>query len=296
VGRQSANAVLDGCLQKALNGHRQMIFVTGEAGIGKTALVDEFYRRASVTPNLRIARGQCVEGFGGKEAYYSVLEALNQLLRGPDRGRVIQNLIDRAPTWVVQFPDVVKSDQRAALQQEVLGSTQERMLRELCDALDALAEHDPVVLILEDIHWVDASTVDLLSALARRRGKAKLVVVCTLRPSETGILDGLRLLKQELLAHQLCYEVRLEALEESDVTAFLKWKFPGGNLPLELSGLVLRNSGGNALFMTALVQELVNREMTVIIDGEWVVTKPISEIAQIIPGPYSKCLRFSSDN
>jgi len=60
VGRDGALAQLDDCLSKALNGHRQVIFVTGEAGIGKTALVDLFHQRAAFRPNLRIARGQCV--------------------------------------------------------------------------------------------------------------------------------------------------------------------------------------------------------------------------------------------
>src|SRR5262249_21314056 len=140
-----------------------------------------------------------------------------------------------------------------------------------------------IVLILEDIHWADASTVDLLSALARRRGGSKLIVLCTLRPSEVGMMDGLRVLKQDLLAHRLCDEVCLEGLEESDIAAFLEWKFTGSNLPSELAPLVLRNSGGNALFMTALVQELVSRKIVAFDDGSWRVTESLDDIAQIIP-------------
>ena len=78
VGRETAMAQLDGYLTHALKGQRQIIFVTGEAGVGKTTLVDEFHQMATRHPNLRVVRGQCVEGFGGKEAYYPVLEALGQ--------------------------------------------------------------------------------------------------------------------------------------------------------------------------------------------------------------------------
>src|SRR5262249_45022634 len=70
VGRSAALAELDASLVKSLHGERQIIFVTGEAGIGKTTLVDLFHQRAVNRENIRIARGQCVEGFGGKEAYY----------------------------------------------------------------------------------------------------------------------------------------------------------------------------------------------------------------------------------
>lgn len=68
VGLSEALAGLDGYLKKALHGHRQVAFVTGEAGIGKTTLLDVFQQRAAGYPSLRIARGQCIEGFGGKEA------------------------------------------------------------------------------------------------------------------------------------------------------------------------------------------------------------------------------------
>lgn len=76
VGRDIALATLNSHLDRALRGQRQLMFVTGEAGIGKTTLVDVFHQWAARGPNLRVARGQCVEGFGGKEAYYPMLDAL----------------------------------------------------------------------------------------------------------------------------------------------------------------------------------------------------------------------------
>ncbi len=85
-------AQLEQALDKALNGQRQIVFITGEAGIGKTTLVDVFHQSAAFGGNVRIARGQCVEGFGGKEAYYPILEALGQLLRDSNDDSMIQNL------------------------------------------------------------------------------------------------------------------------------------------------------------------------------------------------------------
>src|SRR5215831_14179968 len=79
VGREHAIAELDHYLAGAVQGVRQIVFVTGEAGVGKTALVDAFHRRCSGREKLQVARGQCVEGFGGREPYYPILEALTQL-------------------------------------------------------------------------------------------------------------------------------------------------------------------------------------------------------------------------
>ena len=68
---ETALAELESHLDIALRGRRQLIFVTGEAGIGKTMLVDAFHRQATCRQNVRMARGQCVEGFGGKRGVLS---------------------------------------------------------------------------------------------------------------------------------------------------------------------------------------------------------------------------------
>ena len=137
VGRDGTLAELHNSLGRVLRGQRQVVFVTGEAGIGKTALVDVFHQQAVRNHTLRVARGQCVEGFGGKEAYYPMLESLGQLTRNPDGNAVIQTIAKCAPTWLIQFPSLVEAEHREALQREILGATRERMVREICEALEA---------------------------------------------------------------------------------------------------------------------------------------------------------------
>ena len=79
----------------------------------------------------------------------------------------------RLPGWC-SFPRLLKREQREMLQREILGATRERMLREIGEALETIASENPLLLVFEDLHWVDPSTVDLISALARRRTPAKL--------------------------------------------------------------------------------------------------------------------------
>src|SRR5262249_9073390 len=233
-------------------------------------LADLFHQRAALRRNLRIVRGQCVEGFGSKEAYYPMLEAIGQLLREPDGSSVAQALIKRAPTWLIQFPSLVKPEQRDALQKEILGATRERMVREMCEVLEVMTAQDPLVLILEDLHWVDGSTLDLISALARRRGPAKLVLLATYRPADVIISQSpLRALKQDLLVHNLCDEIALERLEESDVAEYLNLHFPGAQFLTSLAKVVDRHSGGNALFMVGIFREMMKSELIAEVDGSW---------------------------
>jgi DNA-binding winged helix-turn-helix (wHTH) protein len=83
VGREAELASLHARLGTALSGRRQLVFVTGEPGIGKTSLVEMFLAEVGEANALRIGCGQCVEQYGAGEAYLPVLEALGRLGRAP---------------------------------------------------------------------------------------------------------------------------------------------------------------------------------------------------------------------
>ncbi len=281
VGRDQDLAALEGHLRKALQGHRRLVLVTGEAGVGKSTLLDAFEQQLTGHDGMRIARGQCVEGFGGKEAYYPILDAFGQLIRGPGSQGIIQILASQAPTWLIQFPSLLKAEQREALQREILGATRERMVREICEALELLTVSYPLALVVEDLHWADPSTLDLISALARRRGPCKLLLLGTYRPVDVILLQSpLKALRQDLVMHKLCFEIGLERLTEPDVAGYLAAEFPG-ELPEGLAELVYRHSEGNPLFMTAIVSDLLKSGLLVQEEGAWSLTAPL---AQIVPG------------
>jgi DNA-binding winged helix-turn-helix (wHTH) protein/tetratricopeptide (TPR) repeat protein len=297
VGRDTAMAELHNSLRRALRGQRQIIFVTGEAGIGKTTLVDAFHQQAARNQTLRVARGQCVEGFGGKEAYYPMLESLGQLTRSPDGNPIVQTLAKLAPTWLIQFPSLVKAEHREALQREILGATRERMVREICEALECAASEAPLALIFEDLHWADPSTLDLISALARRREAAKLLLLCTYRPVDVVLSNSsLKGLKHDLHVHQLCSEIALERLEEPSIVEYLSIEFSRGNLPAGLARLIYRHSGGNALFMVAIVQDMLKRGL-IAQDKEdaWSLTIPLETIAPSVPDTLQQMLEAQFD-
>ncbi len=260
VGREPALIELNRCLSRALLGQRQIVFVTGEPGIGKTTLVDEFQRQAAKVVDLRLARGQCVEGYGSKEAYYPVLEALGRLCRGSRGECLVQTLAVQAPTWLVQFPALVRREHREMLQREILGATRERMLREISEVMETITSENPLVLVLEDLHWADHSSVDLLSALARRRLPAKLMVVGTYRPVDVIVSEHpLHALKQDLSVHQLCREIVLEPLGEAEVSEYLAAESSGASLPDGLASLLYQQSEGNPLFMVSALDDMTER-------------------------------------
>src|SRR5262245_3370524 len=152
VGRDGVLAALDERLERAWAGRRQLVFVSGEAGIGKTSVIDAVVAHAARDLEVMIAQGACLEHYEATEAYLPVLDGFGRLLRGPGGRRVLEVLERHAPTWLVQFPWLERSGDPALLRRDLLGVTKERMVREMAEAIEALSASTPVVLVLEDLH------------------------------------------------------------------------------------------------------------------------------------------------
>jgi predicted ATPase len=235
-----------------------MVAVTGEAGIGKTALVDAFMARVAAPAMVWSSRGHCLEHYGPGEAYLPLLEALSHLGRGPDGTQLGAVLRQQAPSWLLQLPALVADAELAGLQRRASGTTRERMLRELAEAVETLTVVRPLMLVLEDLHWSDGSTLDWLAYMARRRGPARFLVLGTYRPAEA-ITHGhpIHTVTQELLLHGQGHELILEYLPAAAVAAYLVQRFGGRELPEGLAGVLHQRTRGNPLFLVTVVEDLL---------------------------------------
>lgn len=211
-------------------------FCTGEAGMGKTTLVETFLAEIEREDALWIGRGQCLKHYGAGEAYLPVLEAVGRLCKESGRQALIALLARQAPTWLVQMPWLVDGAEFEALQRRVLGATRERMLREMAETIEALAAERPLVLVLEDLHWSDPSTIDLIALLARRREPARLLILATYRPAEAMLHSHpLQGVKHDLSLHGQCHELPLRLLTEHEVAEYLATRFSAVAVPVELT-------------------------------------------------------------
>jgi predicted ATPase len=137
--------------------------------------------------------------------------------------------------------------------------------------------------VLEDLHWSDYSTLDLIAYLARRRDRARLMVIGTYRPVDVILGDHpLKGVKRELQAHGLCHELPLEYLTEASVAKYLAVKCPG-QMPRLLARLIHRRTEGNPLFMVNLVDYLIDEHVVVPVDGEWRLRGGLAEIESGVP-------------
>jgi predicted ATPase len=274
VGREAELATLHQRLGAALQGQRQIVFLAGEPGIGKTALVDAFLAQLQTRTDVRITSGQCVEQYGPGEAYLPLLEATTRLCRAPGGERRIEALQRYAPSWLAQLPGLLQPQAFDRLQQHVQGVSRERMLREMAEAVEGFTTQRGLVVALEDLHWSDVSTLDWVTYAARRREPAKLLILGTYRPAD--MLAGnhpLRGIVQELLAHQQCEELRLTPLAEEAIEEYLTERFAGVTSDQtslhELTPVLHRRTGGNPLFIVTTVDDLVRQGALVEDEGRW---------------------------
>ncbi len=252
AGREPELARMRAALARALSGRRAAVLACGEPGVGKSTLVDAFLHDAAAPAGAVAGVGQCLAQRGPGEPYMPVLEALGALARGPAGGAVLAALSRRAPTWLVELPWLLGEGADAeAARQRAQGSTRARMLREMLEALDAVCSSTPLVLVLEDLHWADDSTLDLVAALLRRREPARLLLLGTYRPEDRPPVVELA---HELGVRGLCEELQVGRLAPAAVAAHLALRFPSGPLPDGLADVLAQRSGGNPLFMRNLLE------------------------------------------
>ncbi|MCE9658362.1 MAG: AAA family ATPase [Burkholderiales bacterium] len=285
VGRDADLARLDQALADARAGRRQLLFVSGEAGIGKTALVEAFVRRHAGA-DVWAAQGRCVEQYGTGEAYLPVLEALEHLASevGTDAFRDV--LLRYAPAWLAQLPWLAHDADRELLRRSAADSSVQRMLREIAQALEVLAARKPIVLWLEDLHWSDPSSLAVIAFLAGRRDPARLLVIATFRPADAQAgaspLHGLAL---QLAQRGQALQMALAPLDAGAVGQYLRARF-GAGAPHSLAALgafLHRRSDGNALFTVAMVDDLVRRRRLAQHDGAWVLHGSVDELGDGLP-------------
>ena len=253
VGRADELAALQRTFESAVEGPGRMIAVTGEPGIGKTTVVDSFLQQ--IDGECRIGRGRCSERLAGAEAHLPVLEALAELTA--DAPRVMEMLARSAPTWLrlIAPRSPLRTSNADAADQDAKNS--ERLMWELTTFLEEASAEHPLVLVLEDLHWTDVSTIDVLTHLAARMSRLRLLIVITYRHHELALRDHpFMRVRAELLARGQLEELAVSLLTPDEVREYVFSILHDTPIPPGLPALVFQKTEGNPLFMADLVRYL----------------------------------------
>ena len=276
VGREHELALLQDCFAETRAGHGQAVLIYGEAGIGKSRLLLEFRRHAE-SAGPRWILGRCVS-YGHAIAHLPVLDFVRDLL-GIKEGDSVETMVDKVDrgiletgdglAWTAPFVRALLSldpgdaDVKTMSPEQRKGRTAEAVR----DLLLAHGQRSPLVLVVEDLHWIDAHSEDILRLVLDSIAAESLMVVLTYRPGYT-----------QTFGEQTYFtRITLRALPESQ-TAGLVEHVLRAVVPPEVSRLVARRAEGNPLYVEELARSLVEEGTLRRDNGAYCLARPLGDV------------------
>jgi transcriptional regulator with AAA-type ATPase domain/tetratricopeptide (TPR) repeat protein len=254
VGRHAELSLLQGLFERAREGRGQLVSIIGEPGIGKSRLVHEFVQGLTAG-TATLLKGRCVS-YGANVAYHLVLDVLRyacgvQEADPPDaidaKGRaVLERMGVRNAAWAPYVMNLLRPNQDAA----VIGLAPEAVKDRTFDALQQLlvAQHErqPVVIVIEDVHWIDRTSEELIGALADLVTRTRVLLVCTSRPGAQLPWAG----------RSHANQIALAPLPAEASRRLVESVLSGRSVKADIMTTILGRAEGNPFFLEELVRAL----------------------------------------
>ncbi len=278
VGRARELAQLEACYRAAVGGHAQAVAVVGEAGRGKSRLLWEFRARLAGEP-VTILEARC-SALDQSVPYLPLRTMLRRhfgIARGEPAAQACARIAERVRAWDPGLDRVHPHLCRllALPAEERPGDDAEHLEPETFAAIAQLvlaeSERAPVVVIVEDLHWIDTPSRELLESAVAKLAAERVMLVVTHRPDYEGAWRPGGAFTQ----------LRLQPLADAEVTTIIR-AVAGGALPAELERRILEKAEGSPFFAEEITRALVEEGLVAAGAGRARVTRPVEEIQ--IPG------------
>jgi len=243
VGRAEELQILEAAGRRAADGEPAVVLVGGEAGVGKTRLITELTARCAAQ-GTRVLAGGCVPVGEGALPYAPIVEALRALLGDLGAGAVRELVGPSWPELARLLPALGEPDRTGPAEQA-------RLFELLLGLLERLSERAPLMLVVEDLHWADQSTRDLLEFLVRNL-RVGVALVMTYRSDELHRRHPLRPFLAELDRSGRAERLELGRLGRREVAELLT-EILHEPAPPALVGEILARSEGNPFFAEELL-------------------------------------------
>jgi class 3 adenylate cyclase/tetratricopeptide (TPR) repeat protein len=277
VGRERETEDLKGAFEKISLGSGQVIGVVGEAGVGKSRLLIEF-RNMLPKDEYTCLEGRCLH-YSGSMAYLPILDILRSYfdIKEGDRESDIKNKIeekilqldDRLKTVFSPFHELLslKVEDGVYLQLEP-SAKKLRTFEAIRDLLVRESENQPLILAVEDLHWIDKISEEFLSYLIDWLANTQILLILLYRPEYT----------HQWGSKSLYSKIGVDQLSASTSAELVQAILGGGEVVPELRELILGRAGGNPLFVEELTQNLLENGSIQRKDHEYVLSRRASEI------------------
>ena len=255
VGRQKEMGDLKACLEDALSGRGRLVTLVGEPGIGKSRTAQELTTYAGLR-SAQLLWGRSYEE-QGVPPYWPWVQAIRSYVRERDPEQ-LQSEMGSGAADIAEVVSDVRERLPALPQATQLEPEQARfrLFDSIAAFLKTASQRQPLVLVLDDLHWADQLSLALLQFVARELGGARLLIIGTYRDMELSRQHPLAEALGELTRERLFQRVLLRRLNQEDVGRFIEMT-SGHTAPRGLVEAVHTQTEGNPLFVTEVVRLLV---------------------------------------
>ena len=284
VGREREMTFLEDCWQRAQAGSSSLALVSGEVGVGKTRLVEEFAQRLR-WQGSRVLWGRCYE-FERALPYQPIAEALRTAVP-----ILSQAELAAMPEWVLRevarlAPEVlerqVNHEAHSSRRRKTVGEPlpelpatagldpqQARLFEGVTRVLAELACQGALLVVLEDLHWASESTLQMLHHLARHLLSDAVLLVGTYRPEDLGQQHPLPELDSQLARDGAARQLELARLTPASVTTLIEEMSGAGEAVKPLAERLYRETEGNPFFLMEAIKALFETEVIQLKEGVW---------------------------
>ena len=238
--RDEEHRILQESLEAVRAGGVRIVCLTGEPGAGKTTLLEHFISGIENAPGQLVMFSACSQRLAGAEAFLPLLDSLDGLTRAGESAVITRLLKLTAPTWYVQIaPLWSTADPAFASVLERAGvASPERVKRELASFVAHVTAVLPLVIAIDDLHWADASTVEVLAYLLSRPNLTRILLACAYRQTEMSLsAHPFVSVRHELVKRRLLVELPLRRLNREETAHYLDVVFPDNRFPKELAAV-----------------------------------------------------------
>ncbi len=272
VGRENEKAVLNEVVEKTIAGRGQVVSIVGEPGIGKSRLSRELIQNW-LERGYTVFGGNC-QSYGAAISYLPWSELLKGYLGIKDtdsiedkeaKVRKMLGIIDpQLEEWACLVGEVVgvpmpETDLTKSLDAKL---RQQRLFDLVLDILSWGAQQEPLMLIIEDLHWADSASLGLLNYVARNIGEKPILLCLVYRPMEA---------KQEFTTKEFHTGLHLKELSQEESQQLIRTLLAIEGMPQELEDLILKKSQGNPFFVEEVIKSLIEQKVITQEDGKWKV-------------------------
>jgi KaiC/GvpD/RAD55 family RecA-like ATPase len=284
VGRERELEELQHYLESAIQGRGTIVFVSGEAGAGKTKLVNDFLSSAKQKQDVTVLTGWCLSDAG--IPYFPFMEAFSSYFSSLDKNNLASTYdgsvqkkpkIDTLGNEELELNAWLKGPVRTGLSGGIESYSpdawKDLTFAAVKKALVSISARKPTVLFLDDVQWADSASLALLHYISRSMASEKVLVLATfrsedLKPDNEGrphpLAEALRLMGRD----SLFKEIRLSGLNRTDVTSLAEYMI-GGSVQSSLAEKLENESQGNPLFVVESLRMLSEKNCIVLDKNRW---------------------------